>query len=88
MSNWRLIDTIYQQILWDYFNKKFFIQRQVLTTLGSIAKHDTNLAEAVVETEVFPNVLIHMGHPDENVVRSAAVLTKEVCKHTSEVNFQ
>lgn len=55
--------------------------------MGSIAKHSSNLAEAVVEAEVFPNVLIHMSHPDENVAKAATILTKEVCKHTPKVSF-
>jgi len=54
--------------------------------LSSIAKHSADLAEAVVEAEVFPDVLMHMAHPDENVDRVAAVLTREICKHTLEVS--
>lgn len=40
----------------------------------------------MVETEIFPDVLVHMAHPDENVGRVAAILTREICKHTFEVN--
>lgn len=63
-----------------------FFQRQVLSALGSVAKHSVDLAEIIVEAEVFPDVLVHMAHPDDNVDRAAAVLTREVCKHTLEVN--
>jgi len=54
--------------------------------LSSIAKHSADLAEAVIETEIFPDILLHMAHPDENVGRVAAILTREICKHTLEVN--
>jgi len=56
-----------------------------LLALSSIAKHSAHLAEAVVEAEIFPDVLMHMAHPDENVARVAAILTREICKHTLEV---
>jgi len=56
-----------------------------LLALSSIAKHSAELAEAVVEAEIFPDVLMHMAHPDENVARFAAILTREICKHTLEV---
>lgn len=66
------------------FNKTK-MQRQVLSAFGNIAKHSIEFAEFVVEAEIFPNALIDMAHPDENVVKAAAVLTREVCKHTFEV---
>ena len=62
-------------------------QRQVLSALASIAKHTVDFAELIVEAELFPNVLNHMAHPDENVVKGAAVLTREVCKHSFEVGY-
>lgn len=58
----------------------------MLLALSSIAKHSADLAEAVVEAEIFPDILIQMAHPDENVGRVAAILTREICKHTFEVN--
>jgi len=57
-----------------------------LLALSSIAKHSAELAEAVIEAEIFPDVLVHMAHPDENVGRVAAILTREICKHTLEVS--
>lgn len=56
-----------------------------MLALSSIAKHSVDLAEAVVEAEILPSVLLHMAHPDENVSRIAAILTREICKHTLEV---
>lgn len=40
-----------------------------------------------MEAQVFPEVFYHMQHPDENVAKAAATLTKEVCKHTLEVSI-
>lgn len=53
--------------------------------LSSIAKHSVHLAESIIEAEIFPDVLVHMAHPDECVVKAAAMLTREICKHTLEV---
>lgn len=57
-----------------------------MLTLSSIAKHNVDLAEAVVEAEISSDVLVHMTHPDESVARVAAILIKEICKHTLEVS--
>ncbi|KYM79307.1 Sperm-associated antigen 6 [Atta colombica] len=59
-------------------------KRQVLLALSSIAKHSADLAEAVIEAEIFQDILAHMAHPDENVSKIAAILTREICKHTFE----
>lgn len=61
------------------------LKRQVFSTLASLAKHSVDLAEMIVEAEIFPKVLVHMRHPDSNVCRTAAIVTREVCKHTLEV---
>lgn len=53
--------------------------------LSSIAKHSAHLAESIIEAEIFPDVFVHMAHPDECVVKAAAMLTREICKHTLEV---
>lgn len=58
----------------------------MLLALSSIAKHSAELAETVIEAEVLPDVLMHMAHPDENVGRVAAILIREICKHTLEVS--
>lgn len=46
--------------------------------LSSIAKHSAHLAESIIEAEIFPDVLVHMAHPDECVVKAAAMLTREI----------
>lgn len=68
-------------------NKNLNFQRQVLSTLSCIAKHSVELAEYVIDAQVFPNVFFCMKHTDENVARAAATLTKEICKHSLEVSL-
>lgn len=62
------------------------LQRQVLSCLSQIAKHSIDLAEAVVDGELFPGVLHCMRDPiDLFVRRNAAGLVCEICKHTAEL---
>nr|CAD7403186.1 unnamed protein product [Timema cristinae] len=61
------------------------MKRQALSALASVAKHSVDLAELVVEAEVFPQVFVHLAHPDELVARSAAFVVREVTKHTLEL---
>lgn len=60
----------------------------MLLALSSIAKHSADLAEAVIEADIFQDILAHMVHPDENVSKVAAILTREICKHTFEVKAE
>lgn len=50
--------------------------------LGSCAKHSLELAEVVVEAEVFPSVLLHLAHRCPQVRRNAAALVRDVVKHS------
>ena len=43
------------------------------------------LAELVVEAEIFPAALSSLGDPDEYVQKNVATLIREVSKHTPEV---
>jgi hypothetical protein len=47
---------------------------QVCSALGQIAKHSVDLAEVVVEAEVFPKCLTCLRYPDEFVQKHAATL--------------
>jgi hypothetical protein len=58
---------------------------QVCSALGQIAKHSVDLAEVVVEAEVFPKCLTCLKYPDEFVRKHAATLVREVVKHTPEL---
>ena len=62
------------------------LQRQVLSCLSQIAKHTVDLAEAVVDGEIFPGVLHCLKDPiDGYVRRNAASLVCEISKHTPEL---
>ena len=39
----------------------------------------------VVEAKIFPDVLLHLAHPDDDVKRNAANLVKEITKQSLEV---
>lgn len=58
---------------------------QVCSALGQVAKHSVDLAEVVVEAEVFPKCLTCLKFPDEFVQKHAATLVREVVKHTPEL---
>ena len=60
-------------------------QRQVFSALSQIAKHSVDLAEMVVEAEIFPAVLTCLKDPDEYVKKNVATLIREIAKHTPEV---
>jgi 3-methyladenine DNA glycosylase AlkD len=53
--------------------------------LSQISKHTVELAELVVEAEIFPTVLSSLRDPDEYVQKNAATLIREIAKHTPEV---
>lgn len=53
--------------------------------LGQIAKHSVDLAEVVVEAEVFPNILKCLRDSDLYVRKNAATCIREIAKHTPEV---
>lgn len=50
-----------------------------------MSKHSVDLAEVVVEAEVFPKVLTCLKYPDDAVRKHAATLVREVAKHTPEL---
>lgn len=53
--------------------------------LAQIAKHSVDLAEVVVEAEVFPNILKCLRDSDLYVRKNAATCIREIAKHTPEV---
>lgn len=52
------------------FGFGFVEQRQVLSALSQIAKHSVDLAEMVVEAEIFPVVLTCLKDKDEYVKKT------------------
>ena len=63
------------------------LKRQVCSALAQIAKHSVDLAEVVVEAEVFPKVLGCLKDLDLVVRKNAATLIREISKHTPEVHY-
>jgi len=64
----------------------YIVQRQVFWTLSQIAKHNVDLAEMVVEVDVFPRMLTSLKDADEYVKKNTATLFREIIKHTPEVS--
>ena len=54
------------------------LKRQVCCALAQIAKHSVDMAEVVVEAEVFPKILTCLKFPDELVRKHAATVVREV----------
>ena len=61
------------------------LKRQVCCCLAQIAKHSVDLAEVVVEAEIFPNILNCLKDGDAFVRKNAATCIREVAKHTPEL---
>jgi len=53
--------------------------------LSQIAKHSVDLAEVVVEAEIFPKIFTCLKDMDSLVRRNAATCIREVVKHTPEL---
>ena len=50
-----------------------------------MARHTANLAEVVVEAQIFPKMLTSLKFPDDLVNKHAATFVREVSKHTPEL---
>ena len=61
------------------------LKRQVCSALGQVAKHSVDLAEVVVEAEIFPKILVCLKDADVVVRKHAATTIREVVKHTPEL---
>ena len=59
-------------------NQEPKLKRQVCCALAQIAKHSVDMAEVVVEAEVFPKILTCLKFPDELVRKHAATVVREV----------
>lgn len=57
----------------------------MFSALSQISKHTVELAELVVEAEVFPVMLTSLRDVDEYVQKNVATLIREIAKHTPEV---
>ena len=61
------------------------LKRQVFSALGQISRHSLELAELVVEAEIFPSALLSLKDTDEYVQKNVATLVREICKHSVEL---
>ncbi|KAH1011210.1 hypothetical protein HUJ04_000627, partial [Dendroctonus ponderosae] len=52
---------------------------------GAIAKHSPELAEVVVEAEIFPSVSQHLSHACPAIRRNAACLIRDIAKQSLEL---
>jgi hypothetical protein len=59
----------------------FLAALQVCAALAQVAKHSVDLAEVVVEAELFPKCLTCLKYPDDAVRKAAATLCREVGRH-------
>lgn len=59
----------------------------MFSALSQISKHSVDLAEMVVEAEIFPSVLTCLTDQDEYVKKNCATLIREIAKHTPEVRL-
>lgn len=61
------------------------VRKQSLSCLCQIAKHTVDLAESVIDAEIFPNALICLKDVDSGVRKNAVTLLCEISKHSAEV---
>lgn len=61
------------------------LKRQVCSCLAQIAKHSVDLAEVVVEAEIFPRILLCLKDIDIQVRKNSATCIREVARHTPEL---
>jgi len=57
----------------------------VCACLAQIAKHSVELAEVVVEAEIFPKILTCLKDVDTQVRKNSATCIREIAKHTPEL---
>lgn len=60
----------------------------MFSALAQISKHSVDLAEMVVESEIFPSVLTSLKDQDEYVRKNVATLMREIARHTPEVGYR
>lgn len=61
------------------------LKRQVCSALSQIAKHSVDMAEVIVEAEVFPKIFAVLKDADVVARKHAATCIREVAKHTPEL---
>lgn len=62
------------------------LKRQVCSCLANIARHTLDLAEAVIENEIFPKILYKLKDSDHLVRKYAASCVREIAKQSSDLS--
>ncbi len=83
-TGYTFCNKLHAGLIWQYIVSSS-LQRQVFSALSQIAKHSVDVAEMVVEAEIFPATLVCLKDPDEYVRKNVATLIREITKHTPEV---
>jgi vesicle coat complex subunit len=55
--------------------------------LAQIAKHSVNLAEQIVNLDIFPRILTCLKESDPTVSKNAATCIREIAKHTPDLGM-
>ena len=62
------------------------IKRQVCCCLANIAKHEVELAEEVVNADLFPKILYRLKDSDLLVKKYAATCIREIAKQSPDLD--
>ena len=62
------------------------LKRQLCSCLSQVAKHTVELAEVIIDAQIFPAALIALHDADPFVRKHCATLLCEIAKHTPELS--
>ena len=66
-------------------HKDFQLKRQICACLAQIAKHRQELAEEIVNNNIFPKIFSLLKDHDKVVRKNAATCIREIAKHSSDL---
>lgn len=55
--------------------------------IKNIVKHSLYLTENAIESNLFPEILLLMAHPDESIRNNSAKVIREVVQHSVQVQY-
>lgn len=55
--------------------------------IKNIVKHSLYLTENAIESNLFPEILLLMAHPDESIRNNSAQVIREVVQHSVQVQY-
>jgi hypothetical protein len=62
------------------------LKRQVCSCLANIARHTIDLAEIVVDNDIFPKILYRLKDSDNLVRKYAAICIREIAKQSLDLS--